>query len=468
MTAFIGDVLIIVLTLVIAQASRFNEADARLAAAVPVEYWLVGILIGALWLLALTVWKAWDIRVIGAGALEYQRIFAATLAVFGGVAIVSYALRIELARGYVAIAAPLGLVLLLVWRWLFRRHISRRRSRGELSRRLLIIGGPGEVLQLHRSFARTPGAGYRLIGAVMPGYSLSSPDGEELPVPVLSVDREVSAIMDCIRTHEAEVVAITGHGLKPRTMRALSWELAAQEVSLVLAPALTDIAGPRIHSQPVADLPLIHVSTPRLDGFQAVVKRSFDIAASALGLILISPLLLATAIAIKLDDGGPVFYAQQRVGRDNMPFTMFKFRSMRPDADALLEELRALQDRDAGNGVLFKMRQDPRITRVGSFIRKYSIDELPQLVNVLLGTMSLVGPRPPLANEVEQYNQLAMRRLKVTPGITGLWQINGRSDLDWEESIRLDLYYVENWSFLQDIIIVIRTVKVVLAKDGAY
>lgn len=248
-------------------------------------------------------------------------------------------------------------------------------------------------------------------------------------------------------------------------MRALSWELADHSISLILAPALTDVAGPRIHSHPVADLPLIHVSTPRLDGFSAVLKRAFDILGSAAGIFVISPVLLFTAIAIKLDDGGPVFFAQRRVGKDNVPFTMFKFRSMVVDAEAKLAQLRASE---AGNEVLFKMKDDPRITRVGAFIRKYSIDELPQLFNVFLGSMSMVGPRPPLESEVEQYGSDVMRRLTVMPGITGLWQVGGRSDLDWEESVRLDLYYVENWSIIQDLIILFRTVRVVLARDGAY
>src|SRR5699024_1232553 len=260
-------------------------------------------------------------------------------------------------------------------------------------------------------------------------------------------------------------VAVTGGGLSTRLMRGLSWGLADHSISLILARALTDIAGPRIHSHPVADLPLIHVSTPRLDGFSAALKRAFDILGAALGLIVISPLMVATAIAIKLDDGGPVFFRQTRAGRDSRPFTMLKFRSMVADAEARLAEL---ESQDDGNGVLFKMKTDPRITRVGRVIRAYSIDELPQLVNVLLGAMSMVGPRPPLMSEVERYGSDVMRRLTVKPGITGLWQVGGRSDLDWEESVRLDLYYVENWSIVQDLIIIFRTVRVVLTRDGAY
>lgn len=460
-----GDVLIIALTIFTAHSVRFGMSESRLANVTHVPYWLIGVIIGVLWFVSLGVWRAWEIRVIGSGALEYRRVGNSTLAMFGAIAVVAYVFEVELARGYVAVAIPVGLVLLVGWRWIARQVIVRLRRRGYLTRRLAIIGGPGEVLQLSRSFARAPASGFDAYGAILPGRSLQSPDGDELPLRVLSVDRSVAAILDVLLQNEIEVVAVTGGGLSPRLMRALSWELADHSISLILAPALTDVAGPRIHSHPVADLPLIHVSTPRLDGFSAVLKRAFDILGSAAGIFVISPVLLFTAIAIKLDDGGPVFFAQRRVGKDNVPFTMFKFRSMVVDAEAKLAQLRASE---AGNEVLFKMKDDPRITRVGAFIRKYSIDELPQLFNVFLGSMSMVGPRPPLESEVEQYGSDVMRRLTVMPGITGLWQVGGRSDLDWEESVRLDLYYVENWSIIQDLIILFRTVRVVLARDGAY
>ncbi|GAA1408248.1 hypothetical protein AUR04nite_27330 [Glutamicibacter uratoxydans] len=234
---------------------------------------------------------------------------------------------------------------------------------------------------------------------------------------------------------------------------------------MVMAPALTDIAGPRIHTQPVAGLPLIHVSTPKLVGFQAGIKRAFDIIGAALAMLLLSPVFLITALAIRAGSPGPVFYEQERVGTLGNVFQMFKFRSMIVNADKLIDELK---DDSTGNGILFKMKDDPRVTRVGAFIRRYSIDELPQLWNVLKGDMSMVGPRPPLKSEVDQYEQYVERRLLVKPGITGLWQVSGRSDLTWDESVRLDLFYVENWSLIQDLTILIRTVKAVLGKSGAY
>ena len=211
-------------------------------------------------------------------------------------------------------------------------------------------------------------------------------------------------------------------------------------------------------------MPLIHVHTPRIEGMQALIKRAIDVVASGLGLIFLAPLLVPVALLVK-KDGGPIFFLQERVGYRGTPFHMIKFRSMVTNAEELKKEL---MDRNEGNGVLFKMADDPRITKIGKFIRKYSIDELPQLWNVFIGDMSLVGPRPPLPSEVEQYEEDAYRRLLVKPGITGLWQVSGRSNLSWEESIRLDLYYVENWSVMRDIVILFRTVRAVFAKDGAY
>jgi len=228
-----------------------------------------------------------------------------------------------------------------------------------------------------------------------------------------------------------------------------------------------DVAGPRVMTRPVQGLPLLHVESPTFDGPQLVVKRTMDRVAAALGLLVLSPVLAAIALMIFLDDRGPVFFAQERTGRDGRPFRLVKFRSMAVDAEARLAQLMA---RNQGSGPLFKLKDDPRVTRIGSFIRKYSLDELPQLINVVRGEMSLVGPRPPLPREVEEYEDSTHRRLLVKPGMTGLWQISGRSDLSWEEAVRLDLYYVENWSPLLDLMILWRTVQVVANPDkaGAY
>jgi exopolysaccharide biosynthesis polyprenyl glycosylphosphotransferase len=236
---------------------------------------------------------------------------------------------------------------------------------------------------------------------------------------------------------------------------------------LIVAPALTNIAGPRIHTQPVAGLPLIHVARPTYRGANQILKRSFDVVGSLLLLLLFSPVLIGVAIAIKLTSSGPALFRQDRVGINGMRFKMMKFRSMEVDAEERLATLRG-KPQDAGNNVLFKMRNDPRVTKIGRFIRRYSVDELPQLFNVFIGHMSLVGPRPPLKSEVDLYGDEVRRRLLVKPGMTGLWQISGRSDLSWDDAVRLDVYYVENWSITGDIVIMWKTTKVVVSCAGAY
>ncbi|MET4003012.1 exopolysaccharide biosynthesis polyprenyl glycosylphosphotransferase [Arthrobacter sp. UYCu511] len=248
-------------------------------------------------------------------------------------------------------------------------------------------------------------------------------------------------------------------------MRQLGWALSTSGTDLILAPALTDIAGPRIHTRPVAGLPLIHVTTPRLEGGKRVAKRLFDMSLSGILLLFFAPLMALVAVFIKGDSRGPVFFKQDRVGVLGEPFRMYKFRSMGVDAEARLPELQTDND---GSGLLFKLKSDPRVTRVGAILRRFSIDELPQLINVLNGEMSLVGPRPPLPAEVADYEDHVRRRLLVKPGLTGLWQVSGRSNLSWQDSVRLDLYYVENWSMTGDMVILIRTIRAVLQRDGAY
>lgn len=251
----------------------------------------------------------------------------------------------------------------------------------------------------------------------------------------------------------------------PREMRELGWQLEEANVNLIVSPSLTDVAGPRIHSSPVAGLPLIHVDFPDTKGPKLWVKRAFDIVFSGFALLILSPLLLALTIIVRTDSPGPAFFRQERVGLNSKTFKMLKFRSMVIGAEGMLA---SLLDESDGNGVMFKMHDDPRITRSGRILRRYSLDELPQLINVFRGEMSLVGPRPPLPEEVAQYDHWAERRLLVKPGITGLWQVSGRSNLDWDDTGRLDLYYVENWSLTGDLAIIMRTIAAVLRREGAY
>lgn len=254
-------------------------------------------------------------------------------------------------------------------------------------------------------------------------------------------------------------------GVTGEALRRLSYELEGTGVDLLVAPALTNITGTRVSIRPVAGLPLLHLDEPELAGVRKVVKDVFDWTVAGLAVLLLTPLLLGLALAVRVTSPGPALFTQERVGRDGKLFRVLKFRSMVVDAEQRLDEIRALNEHD---GVLFKLRDDPRITRVGRFMRRYSLDELPQLINVVRGEMSLVGPRPPLPSEVNDYETHTRRRLLVKPGMTGLWQVNGRADLSWDETVRLDLQYVENWSLGLDIALIGRTAVAVLTRRGAY
>lgn len=417
----------------------------------------------AAWLAMLALVGSRDARIVGTGSAEYRRVLVASLATFGGLAIVVYLFNLQLARGYFLIALPIGLAALLLVRRLWRMWLCTQRREGGYSAKVVLVGGPESVTHLARELGRMPEAGYRVLGACVPAGRQSDPAmGAEIPIV-----GDLDHLIEAVETLAADTVIVTGSDELPaQRVRELSWKLEPGQQHLIVAPALTDIGGPRIHTRPVAGLPLVHVETPRYRGGKLYGKRLFDVVASGALILMLSPLMLAVAAAIKLTDPGPALFAQRRVGKNGEPFRMFKFRTMVVDAEARLAELRA--QADAGNDILFKMRDDPRITPIGKVLRRHSIDELPQLFNVFLGEMSLIGPRPPLASEVEEYEHHVHRRFLVKPGITGLWQVNGRSNLSWEESVRLDLYYVENWTLTGDLAILLRTAQAVVGRDGAY
>ncbi len=426
-----------------------------------------------LWALMLSVFDARSAKVIGFGSDEYKRVLNSTFVVFALVAMAAYLFRLDLPRSYLLVVMPAGLFGLIATRYMWRRWLHLQRDRAEFSANVLAVGNADTVEQLISELRRSPRAGYRVIAAcVLDGTPTADAAGRAmvsdrniLGVPVVgSLDQVLSAV----RLTGADVVAVTATAaMGPSAVRNLSWDLEKTDAELILAPALTDIAGPRIHTHPVAGLPLIHVERPTYSGPTRIFKSAFDLVGSLLLLVLFSPLILGLAVAIKVTSPGPVFFKQERVGVDGSRFRMIKFRSMRVDAEDLLAELVA-QQRDAGNEVLFKIKDDPRITKVGKIIRRLSLDELPQLFNVLNGDMSLVGPRPPLAAEVAKYKDEVHRRLLVRPGMTGLWQVSGRSDLDWAETVRLDLSYVENWSITGDLVILFKTARAVVSSAGAY
>ena len=429
--------------------------DVRISA---VSYWIFSVALIALWMGALSWSDSRTYRVIGIGTTEYVRIASASLRLFGVIAIIAFLTKIDLARGFLLLSMPIGIGVLLWTRWLWRQWLVSKRRNGQWSARLLLVGSESSVAQIARELQRSPRSGYVVVGACVPHGKIAG----VIPGTSVPVMGSVNAVASAMAAVNADTVAITSTDeLPPEKVKEISWGLEAGRQHLVLAPSIIDIAGPRLHTRPVAGLPLIHVETPRFTRGQLFVKRAFDIVGASIFVVLLSPVLLAVTIAVSWTSIGPLLYKHERIGRNGRPFKMLKFRSMRVGADKELKAL--LEAQGTSEKPLFKIKDDPRITPVGKVIRKYSLDELPQLFNVLGGSMSLVGPRPQIAAEVELYTDAARRRLLARPGLTGLWQVSGRSSLDWEDAVRLDLYYVENWSLLGDFAILVKTGRAVVA-----
>ncbi|HXH35904.1 MAG TPA: sugar transferase [Plantibacter sp.] len=420
--------------------------------------------IALVWIAFLAFVRTRDSRIIGSGVTEYKRVVNASAFAFGLLAIVFLVTKIDIARGYFILAFPIGTIALLASRWLWRKWLISRRQVGEYTARTVVVGKRDDVEYVLGQIAKQHSLSYTVVGAAVVDEDTAEPfESHGRTVPVVS---HIEGVAQAASNLTADAVIIAGPvDGGSDYVRRLGWDLEGTATELVLAARLTDVAGPRIHFRPVEELPLIHVEIPQFEGGHHIMKRALDVGLTSVGLLLISPFLALIALAIKLDGPGPVLFRQERVGRNGERFTMFKFRSMITDAEAALPELMAQSE---GNGVLFKMKNDPRVTRVGRILRKFSLDEFPQLWNILTGDMSLVGPRPPLASEVAEYEKDVHRRLHIKPGLTGMWQVSGRSDLSWDESVRLDLYYVENWSITGDLMIMWQTVKVVLKPVGAY
>ena len=433
--------------------------DARVSIVdVVVSYSWVSAVVIVGWLLMLHLFGTRDSRVLGSGPEEYRRVTDSSLRLFGVIAIAAFLLKLELARGYVLLALPVGVLFLLMSRWIWRQWLTSQRQSGRFSSTVLLVGSADSVGHVAEVLRRQVEAGYRVVGACLPvGHGLQMLKGTA--VPVLGTFDDLLA---ALKISGADTVVITSSDeLPPQRIRELSWSLEPGRQHLVVAPSLTDIGGPRIHTRPVAGLPLIHVEVPRFEGSKQFSKRAFDVVGSAILITGLSPILLTIAALVRITSPGPALYLQERVGLNGATFKIFKFRSMSVSADSQLAELLSAQG--TADTPLFKVKNDPRITAVGAILRKHSLDEFPQLFNVFLGSMSLVGPRPQRDGEVALYDSAAHRRLFVKPGMSGLWQVSGRSLLSWEDSIRLDLYYVENWSIMGDLLILWRTVKAVFA-----
>ncbi|MFT4228689.1 MAG: sugar transferase [Microbacterium sp.] len=457
------DTLVVVVATVMTSFVQLQMLAPALLASDPLILARIPAAASATWLVALALFHTREARIAGSGPTEYKRVAHASGLAFGILAIAFIVFQWQGIRMQLMIALPVGLLALLTGRWAWRQWLLHQRRFGHYVARAVVVGRPDDVEYVIRTLHEDVRLGYVVVGATLDDESTDE----------ITVDGQPFAAVGSLNTvaqtatelgADAIIVASQPTG-DPDFIKRLSWQLEGAAAELVLSSRLVDVAGPRISLRQVEGLPLIQVAIPTYEGGRHLLKRAMDIVVSSLALIPIGLLLPFLALAIKLDSRGPVFFRQERVGRDGRSFRMVKLRSMKTNAEA---ELAALLEANEGSGPLFKMKHDPRVTRVGRVLRKFSLDELPQFWNVFVGDMSVVGPRPPLPSEVTAYDGTVFRRLYINPGITGLWQVSGRSDLSWDESVRLDLRYVENWSVMSDLMIMWRTVKVMLKPEGAY
>jgi exopolysaccharide biosynthesis polyprenyl glycosylphosphotransferase len=461
---FLLDLTILGVTGIVAVFLRFGTDGGEALRLSGVSYFLIAAAVVVAWLGTLGFSRCYESRFLGTGSEEYTRVGNASVRLAAVVALVAFALDLPLSRGFVAVLLLLGTLLLLVGRVAARACLRAGRRRGRWNHRVLVVGGIQQVQELVEQLSRDPSAGFDVVAVCVPGEhraALRLSNGDSVPV-----SGGLSSVTQVMLDLRADTVAVTGSpGITGHALRRLSYELEGSGVDLLVAPALTNVTGSRVSIRPMAGLPLLHLDEPELTGARRVLKLVFDLVVALVLTVVLSPLLLALGFLVRLTSPGPAIFTQERVGRRGRPFRIYKFRSMYVDAEERLAELAHLNEHD---GVLFKLRNDPRVTPLGRLLRRYSLDELPQLLNVLRGQMSLVGPRPPLASEVARYEGHAHRRLLVKPGVTGLWQVSGRSDLSWDDTVRLDLQYVENWSLGLDISVLAKTAVTVLRRSGAY
>lgn len=458
------DALVGLLAAVAASLIRFSDAPATLTDS---RYVLLMVLLPVVWVGALAMHRGYDTRLLFVGNEEFQRVLRAGLSLTAAVAIGSYALQAEIARGYVLVAIPAAVIFGVGARYLQRRRLSRAWATGRCLRRVLVVGHERSVVAMARQLRHERFHGMDVVAACVPG-----PAHRTVPARITEIDLPVYGtfedVDDAVRSARVDaVVVLACPELDGPVLRRMAWQLERLHADLIVASTLLDVGGERTTLRPVDGLPMLHVEHPRLTGARRAVKSVADRLAALLLLAVCGLPLLVTAAVVRFDPRapGPALFRQTRVGRDGAEFRIWKLRTMHVDAERRLAQLRAFNDHD---GVLFKLRDDPRVTPLGRWLRRYSVDELPQLLNVLRGDMSLVGPRPPLPEEVARYPSDMRRRLVVKPGVTGLWQVSGRSDLSWHESMRLDLRYVENWSLSLDMVILLRTLHAVLRRSGAY
>lgn len=452
------DLMTVVLSLVVTVLVVDPRGNGHRIGATDLEFVLMGLGTLPIWLAIFSSQRLYNIRFIGRRIDEVRRIVNATFLATMGVALAAFFLDYDLPRSRILVLFLTASVLITIEREIARRIFAAMRSRGKMVRNVVIAGANPEGRELAAMLRTDAWLGYRVLGFV----DDTSTDPEPVPgVPLLGT---VSDAAEILRSRWGASVIVAASAIESSTTNRLARDLLDRGVHVELSSTLRDIASQRLVVRPLGRFPVVYVEPVQRDGWRRTAKRAFDLALASATLIATSPITLAAMVAIRLDSRGPVLFRQVRVGRNGRPFQVLKLRTMVPDAEDLREELLAENEAD---GPLFKMEHDPRITRVGGFLRKGSIDELPQLWNVIRGEMSLVGPRPALPHETEAWDPMLTQRLRVTPGITGMWQVNGRSESSFEDYTRLDLYYVDNWSLLIDLAILAKTVPVVLLRRGA-
>ncbi|MFW6772748.1 sugar transferase [Nocardioides sp. CPCC 205120] len=460
-TAFVTDAAAIALTAVLAIAGRNRLTFFVGPGNVADQLGVVGPLMFLGWVALIAAFGGYNRSVFGAGPDEYRRVLNASLYTAAVVGIGCYLAKFPLSRGFFLLAVGLGIPLLLLGRFGLRRALHKAHRLGRLRHRVVIAGRPSHVDEIAAVLERETWLGYHVVGAVTPVGHVK--DVTDSGIEVLGDTLQIAEVANLA---QADVVFFASGAFRTSDdMRRAAWDLEQHRTHVVVAPSVTDVARERVTVRPVGGLPLMHLDTARSTQASRWAKRTFDLLGAAALVVVLSPVLALAALRVWAFDRGPVLFRQTRTGRDGVEFACLKFRTMVVDAEARLVHL---QSETGFSGGLFKLKDDPRVTKPGRWLRRFSLDELPQLFNVLRGEMSLVGPRPPLPTEVLSYDDDMRRRLRVRPGMTGLWQVSGRSDLSWDEAIRLDIYYVDNWSMLQDLSILVRTVGAVVGSRGAY
>lgn len=392
-----------------------------------------------------------------APAEEFRRIILAVSIGLTGLVTLSFWSQASFSRSWLVVSWALALILALGSRRVWHYWIGRARIDGRLSFPTLIVGTNEEAAHLS-DLMRRPAFGFKAIGMVT--TAAASTPSSQLPVMGPVVD-----LRELIRETGAECVFVASSAMSPEEMGHVAKAVRLEGVEVRITATMPEVLASRLTVQPLGGLTALSLRPVRLTGTQVIAKRAFDLAVAGLGTLVLSPIFLGIAAAIKISSPGPVFFRQRRVGHRGRPFTILKFRTMQVGADQMIDELR---ERHGVQSLMFKLKDDPRVTGVGRFLRKLSLDEFPQLINVIKGDMSLVGPRPPLPEEVTKYADWQFDRLEVPPGITGLWQVSGRSELSFDDCVRLDLFYIENWSIAYDLYILAKTLPALLSSRGAY